>query len=56
MKMNRNSSNNTYTNVVKDETKIKENLARFLHSLGYSKEGIAKMMELSVSRINEYLK
>jgi|13_taG_2_1085334.scaffolds.fasta_scaffold100579_2 sulfur carrier protein ThiS len=56
VKMNRNSKDNTYTQVVNEETKIKENLARLLDSMGYSKEGIATMMGLSISRINEYLK
>ena len=55
-KMNRNSEQNTYTPVVKSETKVKVALAKLLHSMGYSKEGIASLMELSLSRINEYLK
>lgn len=53
--MNRNSKDNTYTEVVKHETKFKENLTKFLHSMGYSVKGIAGMMELSESRIREYL-
>jgi uncharacterized protein YjcR len=53
---NWNSSTKTYSNVVKEETKEKETMAKKLYSRSFTVKEIAQRMGLSESRIREYLR
>lgn len=53
---NWNSKLEAYTNIVGEETLIKSKKAQELKNKGYSVSEIAKILELSKSRIYEYLR
>jgi len=53
---NWNSKKKEYTDIIKMDTREKAKLAQFLKLQGMSVKDIAEKLELSESRIKEYLK
>jgi DNA-binding NarL/FixJ family response regulator len=53
---NWNSKKKEYTDIIKMDTREKAQLAQFLKLQGMSVKDIAEKLELSESRIKEYLK
>lgn len=53
---NWNSKKKEYTDIIKKDTREKAQLAQFLKLQGMSVKDIAEKLELSESRIKEYLK